>query len=353
MPGNISEHSSSASQPSLSGVSCGSGHILWGDVEVGRKGAHSYSSSSISQVSASQARQSTSRLSPFERSMSGPRPRPPRAKLGWANTTVNAAPLNDGDTSSSTSSQLGDRPSIHGNNLPFSKLNAERSLFNGSGHAGGPGCEDPSGGCPPNSAPSTGWIVSGQLTAAPPDDATAKADDSDEGEGLSLGSALHKDNKCRPCHYFHSRTGCLNGASCEYCHFKHTKKSGAKMTKAQRLQCLGLVQTIQCANTGVPTKLAAEAQLLQLTSADARLGAYATQVLRCAQGQGEFEPESAAEAARLLTACVNSRGGQIDAPAFGELPPDADDLLPPMFPAANRRAPRTRRDRDTSCIVQL
>lgn len=44
----------------------------------------------------------------------------------------------------------------------------------------------------------------------------------------SEGSKLHLRHKCKPCHYWHTLGGCVNGSACRFCHLAHTKTSDAK-----------------------------------------------------------------------------------------------------------------------------
>jgi len=53
----------------------------------------------------------------------------------------------------------------------------------------------------------------------------------------SKGCAQHSTRKCRPCHYVHCRTGCSNGAECEFCHFPHTDKNRQRIGMSKRLFC--------------------------------------------------------------------------------------------------------------------
>lgn len=50
---------------------------------------------------------------------------------------------------------------------------------------------------------------------------------------LSVGSVLHNEGLCRPCHYFLLKGGCTNGEQCEFCHLPH-KKWRPRPCKEQR-----------------------------------------------------------------------------------------------------------------------
>jgi len=62
----------------------------------------------------------------------------------------------------------------------------------------------------------------------------------------SQGSAfdLHELGACRPCLYVESKMGCVNGASCNFCHFPHSKKERPRPCKAKRLQTKEMVSML-------------------------------------------------------------------------------------------------------------
>lgn len=43
------------------------------------------------------------------------------------------------------------------------------------------------------------------------------------GDLPSIGSLLHHEGQCKPCHYVFMKRGCANGESCEFCHYPHYK----------------------------------------------------------------------------------------------------------------------------------
>lgn len=56
----------------------------------------------------------------------------------------------------------------------------------------------------------------------------------------SLGAALHEAGSCRPCLLAFTASGCKDGAQCDFCHFKHARKSmrpsKGKRERFKRLQ---------------------------------------------------------------------------------------------------------------------
>lgn len=54
------------------------------------------------------------------------------------------------------------------------------------------------------------------------------------GNVASLGSALHWEDQCKPCLFVHTKVGCQNGASCEFCHFPHKRKNKPRPCKGKR-----------------------------------------------------------------------------------------------------------------------
>mmetsp|Transcript_29320 Transcript_29320/g.83391 ORF Transcript_29320/g.83391 Transcript_29320/m.83391 type:complete len:219 (-) Transcript_29320:41-697(-) len=44
----------------------------------------------------------------------------------------------------------------------------------------------------------------------------------------SQGSRTHTLGGCRPCHYWHTASGCRSGADCNFCHLPHARTTDAK-----------------------------------------------------------------------------------------------------------------------------
>lgn len=82
----------------------------------------------------------------------------------------------------------------------------------------------------------------------------------------SVGSALHGERKCRPCHYVHTKLGCLNGNNCEFCHLPHTKKSRTRPCRTKRLQCQKFVSMLEEVKCNNPDKFLDAMQLVSARS---------------------------------------------------------------------------------------
>ncbi|CAK9061415.1 unnamed protein product [Durusdinium trenchii] len=122
------------------------------------------------------------------------------------------------------------------------------------------------------------------ISSAANDTSPASAKEQQQGQ-WSKGSAGHDRGACRPCHYFHSRTGCANGDQCLFCHLKHAKRSRMRIPKHYRQQCRALAQLVfdtQGCEEEIRREM--ELQLLIQTSFDHRLTAYATSVLKSLRG---------------------------------------------------------------------
>mmetsp|Transcript_46975 Transcript_46975/g.106529 ORF Transcript_46975/g.106529 Transcript_46975/m.106529 type:complete len:185 (-) Transcript_46975:7-561(-) len=59
-------------------------------------------------------------------------------------------------------------------------------------------------------------------------------------EHLSVGTELHGIN-CKPCSFVNTKTGCLNGSACTFCHAQHQRKSRARPSKATRTHFKNMV----------------------------------------------------------------------------------------------------------------
>jgi len=58
---------------------------------------------------------------------------------------------------------------------------------------------------------------------------------------------LHEAGECKPCLYLNSKSGCLNGDACRFCHLPHGKKNRPRPCKAKRTQCkqiVGMLHTV-------------------------------------------------------------------------------------------------------------
>merc|ERR1719277_2742350 len=68
----------------------------------------------------------------------------------------------------------------------------------------------------------------------------------------SKGSAKHSEGKCRPCHYFHTSTGCLSGRKCRFCHIPHTGRGKTRLGMTKRIQCKRIADTVEEKYQGDP-----------------------------------------------------------------------------------------------------
>jgi hypothetical protein len=50
----------------------------------------------------------------------------------------------------------------------------------------------------------------------------------------SIGSILHTQGKCKPCHYAFIKKGCANAEKCEFCHYSHQHLKKRRPCKEQR-----------------------------------------------------------------------------------------------------------------------
>lgn len=56
---------------------------------------------------------------------------------------------------------------------------------------------------------------------------------------------LHANGECKPCLYLDTKTGCMNGDDCSFCHFPHARKHRPRPSKAKRNQCKQLIDILQ------------------------------------------------------------------------------------------------------------
>jgi len=71
------------------------------------------------------------------------------------------------------------------------------------------------------------------------------ADGGESGQPISKGSKQHDQGQCKPCIFVHSRLGCADGASCEFCHFMHKRKSKPNPCKDKRQRYRKLFEKMQ------------------------------------------------------------------------------------------------------------
>jgi len=127
----------------------------------------------------------------------------------------------------------------------------------------------------------------------------------------SIGSALHAENACRPCHYFYSSGGCALGTSCGFCHYKHSHSIIPCLPKTQRKLCQELLQTYFRAPRRSQERLAAEEQILQWASSDSRLGGYMRKRLSCSKGSDITTSEDDSDVRRLVQTARQALKGPV------------------------------------------
>lgn len=112
-------------------------------------------------------------------------------------------------------------------------------------------------------------------------------------QSWSVGSDLHNEGKCRPCHYVHTDLGCLNGNHCNFCHLPHTKKSRPRPCKTKRLQCKKFVRMLEEVRSKKPEQFAEAMQSVSARSS--YLHGILKKRLTCAMSQASVIGEEAPE----------------------------------------------------------
>jgi hypothetical protein len=60
-------------------------------------------------------------------------------------------------------------------------------------------------------------------------------------------ASRHSAGTCTPCLFVTSKSGCLNGSGCRFCHLYHARKNRPRPCKAKRTQCkqmLGMLESV-------------------------------------------------------------------------------------------------------------
>jgi len=99
-----------------------------------------------------------------------------------------------------------------------------------------------------------------------PGDPNEGSEEQPETGQTSQGSHLHDAGKCKPCHYVHTKLGCLNGEDCNFCHIPHTKKSRPRPCKTKRMQCKRIVSMLEAATAKDPGQFAEATKVLSSQS---------------------------------------------------------------------------------------
>jgi len=128
----------------------------------------------------------------------------------------------------------------------------------------------------------------------------------------SVGSALHFENVCRPCHFIHSKKVCRLGQDCGFCHYKHSKRTMADIPKQTRRGCMQLIHLLHQSAAGSVEETDAKAQLVLWMHREPRLGAYACKALSCFQGPS-MTSKGASAAMGLLKAESDARKVTVEA----------------------------------------
>jgi len=118
--------------------------------------------------------------------------------------------------------------------------------------------------------------ASNEVGEPPPSEGLDEDDDDDTSgaaaawtsmpEQWSKGSSQHDEGQCKPCHYVHTKLGCLNGKDCNFCHIPHTKKSRPRPCKTKRMQCKRIVSMLEAASAKDPEQFAEATQVLSSQS---------------------------------------------------------------------------------------
>jgi len=89
----------------------------------------------------------------------------------------------------------------------------------------------------------------------------------DDGDGAerkgvwSKGSVRHEDGSCRPCHYYQTKTGCMNGDKCSFCHLDHPKRFRPRPCKSKRNRCKRLANMLDMVFTNLPDQFDEAAEI--------------------------------------------------------------------------------------------
>eukprot|EP00928_Gymnodinium_smaydae_P069934 TRINITY_DN5381_c0_g1_i1.p1 TRINITY_DN5381_c0_g1~~TRINITY_DN5381_c0_g1_i1.p1 ORF type:complete len:186 (-),score=8.11 TRINITY_DN5381_c0_g1_i1:125-682(-) len=57
----------------------------------------------------------------------------------------------------------------------------------------------------------------------------------------SVGSRLHAQNRCVPCKFLRTKSGCRNGANCHFCHEPHTEMTTSQVKRNYREYLMSFV----------------------------------------------------------------------------------------------------------------
>lgn len=78
-------------------------------------------------------------------------------------------------------------------------------------------------------------LIAGARRAAISSDANIKGERQEVEAAQVAMAELHAAGNCRPCLYYNSKKGCMNGGECRFCHLAHRTK--ARPCKSKRTEC--------------------------------------------------------------------------------------------------------------------
>lgn len=107
----------------------------------------------------------------------------------------------------------------------------------------------------------------------------------------SVGSAQHDGRKCRPCHYVHTRLGCLAGEECVFCHLDHPKRHRPRPCKSRRDKCKQLASVLDTVRAEDPMQFSETVNLLSMRCG--YLGKVVKSKLRRIKAQEALEAQEA------------------------------------------------------------
>lgn len=117
------------------------------------------------------------------------------------------------------------------------------------------------------------------------------------------GSALHGKGRCRPCHYIHTKAGCLNGRECLFCHVPHTRRGGLKAGRSKRMHCHSFVSSLEALG------LTSREELMEAMWAASSRSAYLQGILLKRQEEEAGASSSVAASIGGPPACAEPPGG--------------------------------------------
>lgn len=91
----------------------------------------------------------------------------------------------------------------------------------------------------------SGSLGSTRSTGSNTEEDSADASGSNHIGTYSVGGDLHDAGQCKPCLFVHTQVGCQNGATCEFCHWVHKRKSRPRPCKGKRDRYRKLLNRMQ------------------------------------------------------------------------------------------------------------